>query len=294
MPLILGVDLGGTSVKIGICDASGRPRTETTIPTRADRGPERVVSDIAAAARTLPGFRGVERAGIGAPGPLDAQRTRVLLAPNLGWRGAQLPAMLRRVLKVPVTLENDANCAALAEWTAGAGRGTACFALYTLGTGVGGGLVIGGRLWTGSHGGAAEFGHVIVDPRGPRCACGNRGCLEALASATAVARAAGTADAREAFTRARRGVPRARKAVERAIRALGLAIASMYHVLQPDRFALAGGMSAAGTRFAAAVRRAAAPFVFDVYRRKLDVTLARLGARAGWIGAALAAVRKPA
>ncbi len=286
MPLLLGVDLGGTSVKLGTCDERGRVKDSATIPTRAKRGPRAVVADIADAARGLRGFGATKACGIGAPGPLDVRRTRVLVAPNLGWKDVPLPRLLGRALGRPVRLENDANCAAVAESVAGAGRGASSLALFTLGTGVGGGLVFDGRLWAGAAGGAGEFGHITVDPLGPRCPCGRRGCLETFASATAVARRAGARDAREAFAL---GTPRARRAIRAAAEALGFGIATVFNVVQPARFVLAGGMALAGGGFLTAVRRAAAARIFAAYRGELDIVLAKLGSDAGWIGAALVA-----
>jgi glucokinase len=286
MALLLGVDLGGTSVKLGTCDERGRVRESTSIPTRPGRGPRAVVADIAAAARGLQGFGAARVVGIGAPGPLDLRRTRILVAPNLGWENVPLPRLLEAGLGRRVRLENDANCAAYAEWSAGAGKGTSSLALYTLGTGVGGGLVLDGRLWTGAAGGAAEFGHVQIDPRGPACACGRRGCLEAFASATAVTRAAGARSAEEAF---RSRSPRARKAVEGAVAALAAAIAGVFNVLQPERFVISGGMAVAGAGFLGRVRRAARERVFEDYRRRLVIVPGKLGSNAGWIGAALLA-----
>ena len=246
------------------------------------------MADIADAARGLKGFESVRACGIGAPGPLDLRRTRILVAPNLGWHNVPLPRLLGSRLGRRVRLENDANCAAYAEWAIGAGKGTHGLALYTLGTGVGGGLILDGRLWTGAAGGAAEFGHVQIDPRGPACACGRRGCLEAFASAPAVARAAGTRTAEEAFgSRA----PRARKAVEGAVAALGAAVAGVFNVLQPERFVISGGMAAAGAGFLVRVRRAARDRVFEAYRKKLVIVRGTLGDKAGWIGAALLAAK---
>src|SRR5689334_15908403 len=115
MALLLGIDLGGTAVKLGTCDERGRVKDSASIPTRAKLGPEAVVADIAAAARRLKGFEASKSCGIGAPGPLDLGRTTVLVAPNLGWRDVPLPRLLRRALGRPVRLENDANCAAVAE-----------------------------------------------------------------------------------------------------------------------------------------------------------------------------------
>jgi glucokinase len=286
MPLLLGIDLGGTTVKLGICDERGRIKDSASIPTRAQRGPGPVIADIAAAARRLKGFSSTKRCGIGAPGPLDRGRTRILVAPNLGWKNVAMPRLLGRALGRPVRLENDANAAAVAEAVAGAGRGASSMALFTLGTGVGGGLVFGGRLWTGAAGGAGEFGHMTIDPRGPACPCGRRGCLEVFASATAVARGAGTADAHAAFASKS---PKARRAIETAVEALGIGIALVFNAVQPDRFVLAGGMASAGPRFLAAVRRAARARIFDAYDEDLKVVAATLGTDAGWIGAGLVA-----
>src|SRR5687767_9131756 len=152
MALLLGIDLGGTAVKLGLCDERGRVKDSASIPTRAALGPDAVIGDMAAAARKLKGFAASTSRGIGAPGPLDLGRTRILVAPNLGWKDVPMPRLLGRALGRPVRLENDANCAAVAEATAGAGRGASSIALFTLGTGVGGGLVLDGRLWSGAAG----------------------------------------------------------------------------------------------------------------------------------------------
>ena len=286
MSALLGIDLGGTAVKLGICDARGRAKSSVSIPTRAERGPLAVVDDVARASRGLDGFSSASACGIGAPGPLDLKRTRVLVAPNLGWRDVPLPRLLSRATGLPVRLENDANCAAVGESAAGAGRGATSLALFTLGTGVGGGLVFEGRLWAGAAGGAGEFGHITLDPGGPKCACGRRGCLETYASATAVARAAGTPDAKSAFASK---TPRARRAVAVAADALGTGIATVFSAIQPARFVIAGGMASAGAGFLEAIRRAARARIFPEYHRDLDIVRATLGNEAGWIGAALVA-----
>jgi glucokinase len=154
--------------------------------------------------------------------------------------------------------------------------------------------VLDGRLWIGAAGGAGEFGHLTIEPAGRPCACGRRGCLETIASAASVATAAGTPDARSAFAAK---TARARRAVDAAADALGGGIAMVFNALQPARFVLAGGMSLAGAPFLGAVRKAARDRIFAAYRPNLDIVLAKLGADAGWIGAALVAqesgVRKP-
>jgi glucokinase len=123
------------------------------------------------------------------PGPLDSDRRILIKAPNLArWERVPFPAMLSRALRVSAFMENDANCAAVGEYAAGAGQDTRCMVLYTLGTGIGGGIVIDGKLWIGRGGGAGEVGHAVVDIHGPLCGCGQHGCVETFASATALVR----------------------------------------------------------------------------------------------------------
>ncbi|MBI2900965.1 MAG: ROK family protein [Planctomycetes bacterium] len=285
--MLLGIDLGGTNIKAGICDARGRVLASDSIPTEAHRGPADTLRRMAELGRRLAGRRRIGACGVGVPGPLDLARTRIYVAPNLeGWKDVRVPAVLRRLLGVPVVMENDANCAAVGEsraWPPCDG-----FALYTLGTGVGGGIVLNGELWVGASGAAGELGHMTVDPHGPRCGCGRCGCLEAFASATAVARAAGR-PAHEAF---RSRDPKSRAAVARAAWALGAGIANLIHVFHPDLVVLAGGMARAGRAILDPVRAEVRRRVFAVQLAKIRIELSRLGDDAGWTGAALWAARK--
>jgi glucokinase len=210
------------------------------------------------------------------------------------WMRVPFPAMLSKALGVPSFMENDANCAGLGEYASGAGRGATCMVLYTLGTGVGGGIVIDGKLWVGHNGGAGELGHMSIDPRGPVCGCGQRGCVEVYASATAVARRYAAlsgrdgADAREVFRRARAGDSAARRATDEAARALGTGVAATLHVLHPDIVVISGGMAAAWgllPRVRAEVRQR----VFPLYLEGLRIVRGELGDDAGWIGAAMVA-----
>lgn len=283
----LGIDLGGTNVKAGLCTPDGRILASDSVPTDAAKGPADTLRRMAALALRLAGKRRVRACGVGVPGPLDLERTRIIVAPNLpAWRNVRVPAVLRRHLGVPVVMENDANCAAFGEYRAW--PECECFVLYTLGTGVGGGIVIDGRLWIGASGAAGELGHMQIDPRGPVCGCGRRGCVEVFASANAVAKAAGMS-AKDAF--ASRS-PRARKAIARAAWGLGTGIANLIHVLHPDRVILAGGMAAAGEKLLAPVRAEVRRRVFPVHLEKIRIHASRLGDDAGWLGAALWAAKK--
>jgi glucokinase len=286
---ILGIDVGGTNIKAGLCDHRGRILADTSVPTEAHLGRNHAISRILEAARRV--NDGADVCGIGVPGPLDLGRTMIYKAINLpGWVRVPLPRLLSRALGLPVVMENDANCAGVGEAVAGAGRGCPSVALFTLGTGIGGGLILDGRLWIGANGGAGEFGHMILDPRGPRCGCGQRGCLEALASATAVVRQYRKLTGRTASARAILGgrSPASRRIFAATVEALGAGIASVLHILHPKCVILAGGMAAA-PGLLAAVKSAVAKRVFPMYLRGLRIARGTLGDDAGWLGAAMVA-----
>ncbi|HYE99520.1 MAG TPA: ROK family protein, partial [Planctomycetota bacterium] len=178
--LFLGVDLGGTYVKLGVCSADGQTRAKTSIPTEAARGPEDTARRIAQAVAGLTARTGpLVSCAAGVPGPLDLDRRILMRANNLpGWSNVPFPALLQDALAgLPTFMENDANCAAWGEYIAGAGRSARSLVLYTLGTGVGGGIVLDGELWLGASGAAGELGHMTIDPHGPRCGCGLAGCV---------------------------------------------------------------------------------------------------------------------
>lgn len=293
--LYLGIDLGGTNVKIGVCTSEGESRGSVSIPTEAERGPADTIERMAAAARKLMEKTGRARAcGSGVPGPLDLERRTLFRATNMpGWINVPYPQLLGERLGMPTFMENDANCAAWGEYIAGAGRGTRSLVLYTLGTGVGGGIVIHGELWVGASGAAGELGHMTIDPNGPLCGCGQKGCLEQYASATAVARRWGKGSAKECFEAARRGDPEALAVVNWAAEALSMGLANMIHVLHPDVIVLAGGMAQAGDLLLGRVREGVRRRVFPVFVEKIRIESSKIpGDDAGWLGAALWAARK--
>ena len=254
----IGVDLGGTTIKAG----------RLSVPTPRT-GPRAVVAAIAGLVARL---GRADRVGIGTPGPLDRTRTIVTAAPNLaGFRNVPLARMVRHATGLPVVMENDANCAGLAEYRRGAGRGARSMVFLGLGTGVGGAIVIDGRLQ-----GACELGHVTVKLDGRRCGCGLRGCLEAYASS----RGMGVRDVRRLFAAGDRRV-------DRAVAALGAAIGGWMHALEPDVFVIGGGIASAGPILFDRIRRAARARVFASFRPRLRIVRGRLGNDAGWIGASL-------
>ncbi len=293
--LFLGIDLGGTFVKLGVCTPGGEGRGTLSIPTRPDRGPEDTVQRIGEAADALQRKTGrVKACCAGVPGPLDLERRILMRANNLpGWINVRFPQMLGNRMGMPTYMENDANCAAWGEYVAGAGRGTRSMVLYTLGTGVGGGIILNGDLWVGASGAAGELGHMTIDQNGPMCGCGQPGCVEQYASASAVAKKWGQGTAKDCFDAAKRGDPRALEVVTWAAEGLAVGVANMVHVLHPDIIVLAGGMAQAGDILVEKVREGVKRRVFGVFIEKIRIETTQVsGDDAGWLGAALWAARK--
>ena len=288
---LLGIDLGGTTVKIGISTDAGSPIGRTSIDTRAEHGADDTITRIALAARELAGLSdAITACGIGIPGELDRDGQRLVRANHFpGWTNVPIARRLSDELGVPAVLENDANCAAWGELRAGVGRGATSLACVTLGTGVGGGLVIQGELWTGANGAAGAFGHLSVDPNGPLCRCGQRGCVEQYASATAVATRYGHGSARDAFAAAARGEADAVSVIDWACDGLAAGVANVIHAIQPDVVVLAGGMAAAGDLLLSRVRAGVARRVRAAWLGAVRIECSSLGDDAGWIGAALRA-----
>ena len=310
----IGVDLGGTFIKAGVVDSEGRVRGRTRRPTDVAGGRDAVVANIVRAAEEAlaavgAGWEAVCGLGIGSPGVFDFRAGTLLVAPNLAClNGARLAHLVKARLPrpTPVFLENDANCAAFGEHWAGAGGEAHSLVLFTLGTGIGGGIVLEGRIWHGARGVGAELGHQTLFPNGKYvCGCGNRGCLEAYASAPATVRRFVDAvlEGRPSALadRARKGEPLTSEdlyeaavkgdALSRAILEetgtfLGIACTNMINILDPQMIVFSGGMTAAGDLLlrpilAEAERRTCGPKLAGV-----TIRFGALGNDAGLIGAA--------
>ncbi len=290
----LGIDLGGTKIALGVLEG-GRLVWRTRIATPQE-GAEAVLQVMIAAASEALAEAGppVTAVGVGTPGPIDFATGTVRFAPNIPhFRNVPLGPRLEEALKLPVVLENDANAAALAEHHLGAARDAASSLFVTVSTGIGGGLVSGGRVWRGAFGQAGEIGHLTVLPGGPVCGCGNAGCLEAVASGRALARDAGYAyaeplDTPELFARWRAGEAKAARIVEAGTDYLGQALADAQKLWDPEVVVVGGGVALGGgevwlERVRRAFERHAAGW------RTAALLPARLGEDAGVIGAALAA-----
>jgi glucokinase len=310
------MDLGGTNLRSAVVDAGGGILWKTGIPTPPEADREEVVAAIAgicreavSRARDLGDVRAV---GAGAAGPLDAGSGVVFTPPNIpGLRNVALAAELDRAVSLPAFVENDANAAAYGEYRAGAGRGAESLVVLTLGTGVGGGIVLGGELLRGAHGTAAEIGHMVLDPTGPPCGCGSRGCLEQYASAPAAVRRwhrsveDGTfpppadwsgplegADAADLYRLAQAGDPAALAAFAETGRCLGEAIGSLVNVLDPETVVLTGGLAGAAEFFLPALEKTFASRAVSPAREKVRILTGTLGGDAGLVGAALLALER--
>lgn len=276
----VGVDLGGTNLRIAAVDESGKLLAKITLGTEVARGREFVVDELSRSILEMrERFRGTSELcgiGVGVPGLIDSEMGRLVMSPNLpGWENYDVKGDIERRVGAPVILENDANVAAVGEQWLGAGRNSPSMCMYTLGTGVGGGLILDGRLWRGWNGMAAELGHCNVEPDGHPCKCGSWGCLEQYASASAVVRLAHEALAGGASSELRevkelsslavyecamRGDAVAKQVFERAGRALGMAVANMVNAVNVGLFVIGGGASSGWDAFA--------PAMFDEVRKR--------------------------
>ena len=305
---VVAVDLGGTNIRAALFPTDDpHPQSQIKMETWPQEGPEAVIGRIVEAVERLaPRERREWRIGFAAPGPLDPYRGVILDAPNLpGWDSLPLTERLASHFNCPVFLGNDANLAALGEWRHGAGHGRSHVVYLTISTGIGGGVIIDGRLLLGTRGLAAELGHLLVDPAGPRCSCGQYGHLEAIASGTAIAREAARrlqSGQRSALSRlgagsrpisaadvgqaALEGDEMAISVITAAGYAVGRHLASLAHAFNPEIFILGGGVTQLGELFLSAVRRGLAENVMHPsYLEGLSVVPAALGDDAGLIGA---------
>lgn len=288
--LALGVDIGGTNLKIGIVSPSGKLLKKKVVPCEPEKGAEFVAKKIAQSRDEL--AKNVTCCGVGVPGPINKKRTHIIQAPNLAnWLNVPIKKIIEDALEIPVVIENDANVAAFGEAWVGAGKKAKTLILFTLGTGVGGGIILDGELWVGSFGGAGELGHITVEKSGYPCACGNTGCLELYASASAMAReyarrAGAKKSAEEICNMAGYGDKAARDVLENAARYLGIAIASIVHTIEPELIILTGGLAEAGDILIKSVETEVRARIFKQLRSVVKIVKGELGTDAGIIGAA--------
>ena len=303
MKYVFGVDIGGTTVKIGLFDVEGNVLDKWEIPTRTENDGEEILPDVADSIREKmkqmdkDAIAGV---GVGAPGPIDASGV-VHRAVNLGWKTFNVKETLEALINLPVRAGNDANVAALGEMWMGGGKGYKDLVVVTLGTGIGGGIIVDGRMISGSTGAAGEIGHIHVDDKETEvCNCGNRGCLEQFASATGITRLAnkklassdmesilrgGEVSAKTVFDAVKARDPLAMEVAEQFGKYLGDALAAVAGVVNPEAFVIGGGVSKAGEVLIDYIRPHYEKNVFHGCR-EVKFALATLGNDAGIYGAA--------
>jgi glucokinase len=312
---IVGVDLGGTNIVVGLLPFEGGGVAGLqTLPTESVRGAKFVVDRIVqmvedSIAATLSRHGGTRESvlgvGIGSPGPLDRATGTVINTPNLGWRNFPLRDLIANAVSLPATLDNDANCATYGEWWMGAGRDVDTLVGLTLGTGIGGGIVLNGEIYHGVSDVAGEIGHMTIDSTGRRCNCGNYGCLEAYASGPAIAlraiegleagvdsilgeMVAGRLEeitAATVYAAAVEGDVFANEVIKDTAKFLGAGVANIINVLNPAMVVIAGGVTRAGEHLFAPLRAEVRRRAFRSAEERCRIVPAELNGIAGLVGA---------
>jgi len=284
--VLAGIDLGGTQVRVVFGNAKGDILSGARTQTKALGTPARVVGWIGAQARRHE--VDLKMAAIGAPGPVDPRTGMLINPPNLGdprhWYNVPITELLRAELGCPVQLQNDANLAGLGEFHQGAGRGTRDMTYITWSTGVGAGVVIDGRLVDGAHGSAGEVGHMIIDPNGPVCGCGQRGCVEAICSGANIEKRYGT-PAKELLEAAAEGDEHGVAVAEEMSTAMGIALINVSNLYDPEMIVMGGGVTQSWRLLHPRMMKVLRSSPFITQRRRPKVRKATLGTRVGEVGA---------
>ena len=308
----IGLDVGGTTFKAGVVTQDGRIVHKDAMPTGIERPYQEIIADMAALCKKVAADAGIEMSeiksiGVGVPGLFDNKTGMIPFCTNLGWHDIPFVAEMKKHLDTPVYGDNDATVAGLAESVAGVSAGIRDSVFLTLGTGVGGGIIIDGKPYSGAHGCGSEIGHMMIKMGGELCTCGNYGCFERYASATAIIREARKAvaehpessmlaacggdpeklNAKIVIDAARAGDEAAKAVFGGYVQALAVGIINIINMLDPEVIVLGGGVSAAGEFLLDAVREAVKPMVFFKTMPYARIELAQLGNDAGIIGAAM-------
>lgn len=309
--IFVGIDIGGTNVKIGCFDPELKLLCKTSVATQADMGPEILVERIGQAIEDVLktegfGLSDVSAAGIGTPGPAKYKEGIIILAANMPkFHDVPLKQMISERLGRAAVLENDANAACWGEFVAGAGKGSENMVFFTLGTGIGGAIVVDGKLVRGCDENAAELGHLIIYPGGRKCNCGQYGCVEAYASASSTARRAtealesgkksnlqktlaekGEITCKDVYEHLAAGDELAKKITDKTAEALGILCVNVLHTTDPSRIVFAGGMIAAGDVLLDSIKDCFNNQIWTIKKESVEICFAALGEDAGIIGAA--------
>jgi len=286
--MIIGIDLGGTKIAGVLTTPSGKIIMDVQIPTEAQKGKKQVIANIKKAVRMLIHSHKakVSAIGIGAPGPILYEKGIVIEAPNLpGWKKVHLKNILEKEFKLPIFVDNDANCAALAEARFGAGKSAKHFIYMTVSTGIGGGIIIDNKLYRGAIGSAGEFGHMKIADSSPKCGCGNYGCLEALASGSALKKMTGM-NAISVELAARQGEKKARQAIRELAHYLAIGIANLINAFNPEMVIIGGGLSNMRELIVSPVKKEFKKYALSLPAKSVRIVRAKLGTKAGVLGAA--------
>lgn len=305
--LQVGVDLGGTNIAVGLVNEKYEIIAHKSVPTNAKRPPEQVIEDMAKAiedvlisAKVKP--QSCEKIGIGAPGICDVDRGVVVRNYSLSWENVELVRIMQQHFSMPVKIDNDANCAALAEVKAGTAKGYKNAILVTLGTGIGSGIILNGKIYSGRCGSGTEIGHILIDHNGEQCSCGRKGCWDAYASVTSLIVQAKRAalqrpesmlnslteiTGKSIFEVANTGDVTAKAVVAQYCHYIALGVSNIVNIFAPDVILLGGGVSAQGEKILAPVRKYIRENCFDKREDAMpQLGIASMGNDAGIIGAA--------
>ncbi len=313
---VVGVDMGGTKILAAVINGEGKVVSQSKTATKAKKAPDKVINRIARCIREAIDRAELETSqiramGVGSPGPLDPETGIIIFAPNLGWSNVPLKAKLEADLGIPTFVDNDVNVGTLGESALGAGQGVKNIVGIFVGTGIGGGIILDGKLFHGASKTAGEVGHIIVKANGPRCGCGAFGCLEAVASRTAITRRlqkailkkgkksilpklnGGKLDlirSRALAEAVERGDKLTIKVMQQAGKYLGIGVASIVHFLNPEMIVLGGGViEAMGESFLELICQATAEYALPTTMEGVQIVMAKLGDNAGVIGASVLA-----
>lgn len=306
----LGVDLGGTKIYTALSRFDGKIVSEIKVPTRAFEGYENVIKNIIDTCKHVCGeaqvsLKDVIALGVGSPGPLDAFKGVIHFAPNLQWYNVPLKSILEKTLGIEVFIDKDTNVAAIGEFKYGAGQGVNDMVYITISTGVGGALILNGKLYYGATSGAGEIGHMVVNRDGPLCNCGNKGCLETYSSGVGITRQAvelisrgkglgmllaakGSIENVNAITitsAAMSGDPEAMQIINTASQYLGMAISNLINLLNPELIILGGGLTEIGKPLFTIVHKEIKERTLEPARSCVRIEKALLGMRSGLLGA---------
>ena len=307
---VIGIDLGGTKISTALSTLEGKIINNVVVPTNAQEGEASVLSRmIGTIENVLVGanatINDVQAIGIGSPGPLDANKGVIITTPNLPFKNYNVVQPIKDEFNIPVYLDNDANVAAIGEYMFGAGKGKENIVYFTVSTGVGGGAVLNGNIYRGNTCNALEIGHITVEPNGPRCNCGNLGCLEALSSGTAIGRRGVEAvstnvetslrkydkvTSYEVFKEAEAGDEVAKDIVDNALNYLGIGVANAVAIFDPQMVIIGGGVTQVGDKLFDKVRQVVNKRCFKNMAEACEIAPAGLGINAGVVGAVALAI----